>query len=197
MLKSKINSLKPRVGTTLFIAIDGHGGSGKSTLAELLADELSAQVIHTDDFASPDNKVNWRKNLIKFVFEPIAQDDKFLNYDRTKWWESHHPTPAVNEPVTEVMILEGVSSLNAEFQKYISLGIYVDTPTEVCIKRGVARDSDVGKSKSEIVKIWKKWIAEENDYFKTNKAKDIADIVLDGTKPFPIQFKNSVIKNTK
>jgi uridine kinase len=189
MLKSKISSLKPRVGSTLFIAIDGHGGSGKSTLAELLAIEFSAQIIHTDDFASPDKRINWRKNLIKFVFEPIAQGEKFLNYDRTKWWESHYPTPAVSEPVTEVMILEGVSSLNSEFQKYISLGIYVETPTEVCIKRGVARDSNVGKSENELLKIWKKWIAEENDYFKSNKAKEIADIVVDGTKPFPDQFK--------
>lgn len=194
MLKNKIKLLKPKVGKTLFIAIDGHGGSGKSTLAELLAIELSAQVIHTDDFASPDKKIKWRKNLIKSVFEPIAQGDKFLNYDRTKWWETHYPTPAANEPVTDIMILEGVSSLNTEFQKYISLGIYVDTPTEVCIQRGVARDSNVGKSETEIMKIWEKWIAEENEYFKSNNAKDIADIVLDGTKPFPEQFKTSELK---
>src|SRR5438105_13844368 len=41
----------PKLGRCRLIAIDGHGGSGKSTLAELLARDLKAEIIHTDDFA--------------------------------------------------------------------------------------------------------------------------------------------------
>ena len=37
------------------VAIDGHGGSGKSTPATLIANQLQAQIIHTDDFAGRDN----------------------------------------------------------------------------------------------------------------------------------------------
>ena len=60
------------VGTRI-IAIDGLGGAGKSTLAAWLAEELRATaVIHTDDFASWDNPIDWWPVLIEQVLEPLA-----------------------------------------------------------------------------------------------------------------------------
>jgi uridine kinase len=41
------------------VAVDGHGGAGKSTLALELSELLGAEIIHTDDFASPENPVYW------------------------------------------------------------------------------------------------------------------------------------------
>jgi len=55
-----IRSSKSPVGmTTRIIAIDGPGGAGKSSLAEHLAHELDAPIVHTDDFASWDNPIEW------------------------------------------------------------------------------------------------------------------------------------------
>lgn len=173
----------------MFIAIDGHGGSGKSTLAAELAEKLDAQVVHTDDFASWDNPKNWWVNTIDQVFKPIVSGIRTLSYERSKWWENHHPEPVVNDPVSPIMILEGVSASREEFRRYISLSIFVDTPKEVCLMRGFERDQgNDGKSDQEIKEMWIKWYRDEENFFVNHTIKANADIVIDGTKPFKYQI---------
>jgi len=46
-IEEVLSSKKPKVGQTLFIAVDGHGGSGKSALAVWLAEKLKAQIVRT------------------------------------------------------------------------------------------------------------------------------------------------------
>ncbi len=183
-IKKLIMAKKPKVGRVRFIAIDGHGGSGKSTLAKLLSDKLGAEIIHTDDFASPGNSKNWWPLLIEPVFEPVANGAQLLSYQPSKWWENHHPAPVVDQPVTDIMILEGVSSLRDEFREYVSFGIFVDTPRDICLRRGVERDKVTGKSEEELTKLWDKWLANEEDYMARDNPKVYADIVLKGDKPF-------------
>ncbi|PIR59713.1 MAG: hypothetical protein COU68_04135, partial [Candidatus Pacebacteria bacterium CG10_big_fil_rev_8_21_14_0_10_45_6] len=145
MLKTDITKLlkttKPKVGDTLFIGIDGHGGAGKLTLADSLAKELSAEIIQTDDFASEDNPLEWWKLLAPTIFIPIQNGHTTLQYECSRWWENpDQKRKLVSKQVTPIMIIEGVSALRKEFRQYISLGIFVDTPLELCIKRGVQRD---------------------------------------------------------
>lgn len=167
------------------IAIDGHGGSGKSTLANLLSDKLQAQIIHTDDFSGWDNPLDWWPLVIERVFEPIQSGESTLNYPRSKWWETHNPAPVVGQPVTPIMILEGVSSLRKEFRPYIGYGIFVDTPLEVCLQRGFERDKGQdGKPDEEIKQMWQEWYEKEEVYIKRDNPKEFADLVADGTRPF-------------
>ncbi len=174
------------------LAIDGHGGSGKSTLAEVLAKQLSAGIIRTDDFASWDNPLSWWPLLIEYVFEPIGEGAKTLSYPRSKWWGDHRPEPVLDQPVTEIMILEGVTSLRKEFRAYISYGIFVDTPKEICFQRGLARDAGMdGKTDAEIEAMWIDWIAQEDEYIAGDNPKAYADKVVDGSRPFSKQIATS------
>ena len=177
---------KPKVGSTLFIAVDGHGGSGKSTFAQLLADKLGAEVIKQDDFASWDNPLDWWPLVIERVFEPIKSGAETLSYPRSKWWPDHNPEPVVEKPVTKLMILEGVSSLRKEFRDYISFGIFIDTPEALCLQRGMQRDIDAGRTPEEVEKEWHDWLKDEDEYFARDNPKAYADIVIDGTKPFEL-----------
>ncbi len=186
------NSLATRpskVAQTKFIAIDGHGGSGKSSLATWLVGKLDAQIIHTDDFASWDNPLDWWPLVIERVFQTINDGARTLSYPRLKLWANHNPEPVVDQLVTSIMILEGVSSLRKEFRPYISLGIFVDTPEGVCLERGLARDSSTGKSRDELTMIWKRWLKDEDEYMNRDQPHDYADIVVDGTKPFDEQLQ--------
>lgn len=174
----------------ILIAVDGHGGSGKSTLANLLADKLQAQIIHTDDFAGLDNPLNWWPLVIEKVFEPIKNGEKLLNYPRSKWWETHNPEPVVNQPVTPTMILEGVSALRKEFRPYISYGIFVDAPKEVCLQRGFERDKGQdGKSDEEIKQMWEQWYKDEENYIRRDSPKEFADLIVYGTKSLDKQIE--------
>lgn len=168
------------------LAIDGRAGSGKSTLAEFLAREFSAEIIRTDDFASWDDPFQWWPLLIESVFDPIGRGSRTLSYPRSNWWAGHHPEPVVDQPVTEIMILEGVGALRREFRPYISFGIFVDTPEATCLQRGVARDAGMdGKPDAEIETIWRAWVAEENEYLARDNPKAVAHQIVDGGRPFP------------
>jgi len=187
-IQELIDSKQPKVGNVFFVAIDGHGGSGKSTLAKQLSEKLGAEILHTDDFAGWDNPLNWWPLVIERVFEPIKNGATTLNYPRSSWWENHHPEPVMDQPVTKIMILEGVSSLRTEFRDYISLGFFVDTPKELCLQRGVERDTGTGKSREELAQMWSKWFEEEDIYIKRDEPKKHADLIIDGTKPIEDQI---------
>ena len=47
-LPEMLRSRHPKVGNTLFIAVDGRGGSGKSTLAKYLSENLNAEIVQTE-----------------------------------------------------------------------------------------------------------------------------------------------------
>jgi uridine kinase len=187
-LRKILESKQAKVGRTLFIAIDGRGGSGKSTLANWLSSELHTEIIRTDDFASWQNMFEWWPLVIERVFEPIRSGATMLNYPRSKWWDNHHPQPAVRQPVTPVMILEGVSSSRREFEDYLSLCIFVDTPREICLQRGITRDLVTGKTYEELQRMWEVWTAGEDRYLERDEPAKHADFCVDGTRPFDEQI---------
>jgi uridine kinase len=187
-LRHILSSTKPKVKNTTFIAVDGRGGSGKSTLAIWLSEKLNASIVRTDDFASWQNPYDWWPLVIELVFEPIKNGATSLNYPRSKWWENHHPEPAIGQPVTAVMILEGVSSSRKEFRNYISLSLFVETPKELCLKRGIERDTNTGKTIDELNQMWERWFEEEDVYMRRDEPKKHADIVIDGSNPFDEQL---------
>jgi uridine kinase len=187
-IKKLLAKVQPSAGSTKIIAIDGHGGSGKSSLASWLAKKLDAEVIHTDDFASWDNPFDWWSELIKLVLEPISQGKKVLSYPRSSWWEGHTRPGVLNQRITPIVILEGVTSSRKEFRKYIALEIFVDTPKEICLERGITRDLEFGKSRDELEQIWQEYYLEEEKYMKRDNPQEFADIVVDGTRSFEKQL---------
>lgn len=189
-IREILSSKTPSVGNTLFIAVDGHGGSGKSTFAKLLGEKLGAQIVQTDYFASWDNPLNWWPLVIQYVFEPIKNGATTLNYPRSKWSPDHNPEAVIDQPVTPIMILEGVSSLRKEFREYIGYGIFVDTPKGLCLQRGVERDLtyDYKKSREELTEMWNKWFGDEEAYFKRDNPNAYANLVIDGNQPFEGQI---------
>lgn len=187
-LRQMLSSRHSKSGKTFFIAIDGRAGSGKSTLAQWLAKELDAQVVMTDDFASWNNPFNWWLAVIEQVFHPIRNGSQSISYPRTKWWDNHHPEPVINQPVTGIMILEGVGSSRKEFQEYISLNIFVDTARDICLRRGLERDRGTGKTAKELTRLWEGWFEEEEKYLQRDQPREHADIEIDGTKPLEDQI---------
>ena len=110
-------------GSTRIVGIDGHGGAGKSTLARYVADRMQIETVHTDDFASWDNPKDWRPLVSEQVLEPIRTGARTLSYQRSQWWPGHRPEPVVDQPVTDVVVLEGVGSLRREFRPYLSVAL--------------------------------------------------------------------------
>ncbi|TAH35157.1 hypothetical protein EYC59_02415 [Candidatus Saccharibacteria bacterium] len=176
-ITQRIKAASLPVGMSVkIVAVDGHGGSGKSTLAERLSKELGAEVVHTDDFASWDNTLDWWPSLKDKVLEPIKNGAKTLNYNRSSWASDHHPEPVVDQPVTPIIILEGVSSARKEFRPYLSFAIWVETPVDVCMERGLARDGQPAKEQ------WLQWLADEDIYIARDSPQEYANLIVKGTE---------------
>ena len=163
---------------TSVAAIDGYGGAGKSTLAGLLSDELVAQgfrvdLVHTDDFASADNPLGWWPRLIEQVLQPLREGAQ-ARYQRYDWtlgrlaeWRSIEPGGLV--------LLEGVSASRDAFLPYLSLAVWIETPADERLRRGLERDGEQAREQ------WRQWMAAELAWGDAERPWRRADIVLSGS----------------
>jgi uridine kinase len=160
--------------TTRIVAIDGCGGAGKSTLARTLAAALdAAAIVPTDDFASWDDQFEWWPRLLEQIIVPLRRGE-IARYQRFDWgtrqlaeWIELPHNPAR-------VILEGVAAMRREFEPYLAYRIWVDTPRDVRLRRGVERDGEALRSQ------WDRWMAAEADYVASDRPMDRADVIVPG-----------------
>ena len=145
-----IRSVRMPAGvTTRLVAVDGPGGAGKSSLGNWLAEKLDAQVIHTDDFANWENPVGWWPHLIELALEPLAAG-RPARYQPTSWGGEERE-PIQIEP-TGIVILEGVTASRQAFQPYLAYSIWIETPREIRLQRGLERDGERARQQ------WEQWM---------------------------------------
>jgi len=156
---------------TRIVAVDGPGGAGKSSLADRLARELDAQIIHTDDFASWENPVDWWPDLIERALKPLAAGEP-ARYQPTSWGGEQRE-PVVIEP-SGIVILEGVTASREGFRPYLAYSIWIETPRDLRLQRGVERDGEHMRSQ------WEQWIEGEDRYIERERPAEHADVVLRG-----------------
>jgi uridine kinase len=161
-------------GATRITAVDGPGGAGKSTLAAALAAELRAPVVHTDDFASWDEPIDWWPRLLAEVLEPLARGD-VARFEPTRWGGPAKPRVEVR-PGGDV-VLEGVTASRAAFRPYLAYAIWVETPRDLRLQRGLERDG------ADARPLWERWMAEEDGYVERERPHVRADRVLRGDVP--------------
>lgn len=180
---------------TILIGIDGCGGAGKSTLAQAFKEVNSEKVtvIHMDDFYKPSqlrklikkNEIggNWDCERVKEqVLLPLSKNQK-TQYQRYDWNEDElaewHDVLSGG-----LVVIEGCYSLVEELESYYDFKIWIDSPKDLRLTRGIERD---GEQKRHL---WEKlWMPAEELYIETQKPKDKVDLIIDGTG------KQSNIKN--
>lgn len=185
-LKAAIANATTLVGNTVFIAIDGWGASGKSSLASHIGDALGAEIVRVDDFSTQES-FSWITRFREEVLVPVANGEKALTYQPESWW-GHTPKPIVDQPVTPIMVVEGVGCLTAELWPNWGVTVFVDTPRSICFDRGVERDLASGQPKEKVARCWREWQAAEAQYFEAQNLAARAGFVIDGTVSFAGQL---------
>lgn len=172
----KIHSAKaPGNMLSKIIAIDGPGGAGKSTLATRISKAFGdAPIIHTDDFASWENPLNWWPRMIEQVLEPLSAN-MVARYQRYDWITKQLAEWHDIQPV-QFIILEGVSASREIFRPYLAFSIWVETPRDERLRRGLERDGENARG------LWEQWMAEEDSYVKREDPVKKADVVVSGTE---------------
>lgn len=168
------------------IAIDGRSGSGKTTLAATLAERLKAEVLHLDDFTDGYKPFSGVPLLEQYVLAPIRRDETTLNYPRLQYAIGESAV-VERQPVTPMMILEGVGSAHELLRPYISKIVLVETPKHIREAWGMARDeAQRDRSDEENQKVWAICDAAENNYFDHSDLMAVADVVVRGDQPYDI-----------
>ena len=164
-----------RPGPVRLVAVDGPGGAGKSTFAAALASALAAPVVHTDDFASWDQPIDWWPRLLEQVIEPLTagRPARYQRYD----WVTESLAEWIDLDPAPVVIIEGVTAGRAEWRRHLSAIIWVETPADERLRRGLERDGE------DALADWETWGADEDRHYAADPTRDHADVIVDGTVP--------------
>ena len=176
-LAAIVASIMERPGPVRIVAIDGPGGAGKTTLAQQLSDAAGgAPVVHTDDFATRDG-ATWWPRFLEQVIEPLINGApaQYQRYD----WVTGEPAEWHTVEQAPIVIIEGVSSARGEWASHLSFVVWVETPRNERLRRGLERDGIDARSD------WDAWMAEEDVHFANDPTRERADLVVDGTSGPP------------
>ena len=171
-----VEAIMTKPGPMRLVAVDGPGGAGKSTFARELSEAAGgAPVVHTDDFAAADCPIDWWPRLLEQVIEPLVRGGaaRFQRYD---WpsealaeWHTIEPEP--------IVIIEGVSAGRSEWAEHLGFLIWIETPREERLRRGVDRDGIAALDD------WESWMASEDTHYERDPTRERADVIVDGTRP--------------
>jgi uridine kinase len=171
-LVDEVRASSPPAGVaTRIVAVDGLGGAGKTTVAERLGQALDAPVVHTDDFASWDDPVDWWPQLLAQVLEPLAAG-RAARFTPSAWGGPPREPVAI-EPAAFV-IVEGVTASRAAFRPYVAYAIWVEAPRDLRLARGLARGGDNVRER------WEAWMTAEDRYVELERPAEHVNRVLPG-----------------
>ena len=153
----------------VLVGIGGRGGAGKTSLAHAIPD---AEIVSTDEFW--DGREFDLGRLRREVFDPLVAGGtaRFASFD----WAAQ---TARGERVVEahgVVVVEGVCALHRMFREDYALRVWVETPREARLARGIARDGEGARATWEEI-----WMPMEDRYVERDDPTAAADLIVDGT----------------
>ncbi len=190
----RINTMWNETQRPLLVGVSGLGASGKSTLAEQLHREIAGScLVEVDDFyrtekdragehrseAIISNKFNW-DHLDSRVFGALA-GKRDIHYQRCRREIGVEDT-WVFHPVEKVIILEGIYLFQNKFIDKFDFRIWVETPHDVRLRRGIARDELTRDGDREVARIsWETiWMPQDQRYFDHERPDLRADAIIYG-----------------
>jgi uridine kinase len=177
------------------VALDGGSGSGKSTLAVLVAAELNAAVVESDDFFAAEitdaewdamepreraaAAIDWRR-LRREALEPLlsGKPASWHPFDFAAGARADGTYPMAVEAVTRepasVIVLDGAYSARPEISDLIGLAVLVDVPSSERHRRIALREED----KAFLAAWHARWDAAEDYYFTHVRPASSFDLVV-------------------
>lgn len=100
----------------------------------------------------------------------VIHTDDFASWDEPLSCEWHDVDPG------GVVLIEGVCSSRRVFRPYLAAAVWVDTPREVRLDRGLDRDG------ATAVGLWSAWMVEEYyAWIADERPAEAADLIVPGS----------------
>ncbi len=188
-LKEIIYLKPPKNGEYYLIAIDGRAGSGKTSLSKYLNSILPEfSFLCGDDYFEPiQHPISWGgyngERFARDIIKPLQDNKKTINYHAYDWDNEPH-LKNLSLKITKGIFVDRVYSFSFEID--YDLKIWVETPRDLTIKRGIKRSS-MPKDRAE--KVWQElWKPMEDRYISQYHPDKKADIIIDGAKSYRDQI---------
>ena len=169
------------------VTIDGSCASGKTTLASELAAQVSASVVHTDDYVIP----HARKTAERLAVPGGNCDSDRLFREVVEPWKSGLPVhmrrydckadcflPEEPLPESDVLILEGSYSNLPPIREQADVRIFVHISRAEQKARLQARENP-----ESLKRFYDRWIPLEEAYFAAYGLPDADCIIINGKAP--------------
>lgn len=171
----------PTLGPGRLVCVDGPAGSGKTTLGaavrraarDLLPADGTVDLLHMDNvYAGWAGLETGMATVATSVVEPLRHG-RPGRYRRFDWHAMAFAEQHVVNPV-DVLVIEGVGSASAAYDDAITCLVWVETPSDVRLDRGLARDGE------RLRDHWLQWREVEEAMFTRERTRQRADVVVDG-----------------
>lgn len=179
------------------LGIAGCSGSGKTTLAEELARELEGTHFHLDHYYRDLAHMSYEERCLQNFDDPDILESELLIRDvgrmaagETIWHPQYDFATHTRKKnaITRMepghlLIIDGIFALHYPgLRKFYDLGIYVDTPDEVCYERRLRRDvNQRGRTQESVAQHYAETVRPMAEKYVRPSAKH-ADLVMDGTE---------------
>ena len=161
------------------VGVDGCGAAGKTTFATRLAKAAGgAPVVHTDDFASFDEPIEWWPRMLAEVIEPLSNGAS-ATYRPYDWVARQRSDHVIEIPPAPLIVIEGVGAIRQAWRERLVTRIWVDAPRDARLRRGLDRDG------VHMLEFWTWWMAEEDRYVSADDPRSHADLHVDGEPSIP------------
>lgn len=167
----------PTLGSGRLVCVDGPAGAGKTTLAAAVADTVGAPVVHLDDLYEGWGGLSTIDRQLAGLLAPLAagRPGRYRRYD---WERAEYAELRTVAPVP-LLLLEGVGAGSASVAELITTLVFVDAPHDLRMRRGLERDGNA------FAPHWEAWAAAETQRFTTDRTRERADVLVDGTALSP------------
>ena len=174
-----VDEIRTTKSPVRLVGIDGCGGAGKTTFARRLtaAANEAWPVVHTDDFATHDEPIQWWPRMLAEVIEPLLQKQPamFRPYD----WVQRRPGRLTTIEPADVVIIEGVGATRAAWRDRLAISIWIDTDSALRLRRGLQRDGEA------LADFWREWRIAEDRYVAAEEPQQHADLLVAGDPTEP------------
>ena len=168
------------LGEARLVAVDGRSGGGKTTTAARLAATVpGAAVVHTDDVAWNQARLDWAELLRDGVLRPVRAG-RAVSWTPPAWAPNgRHGT--IDLPAdAPLVVVEGVGVSRRDLAGWFDLRLWVQSDRAEAHRRGIERDG-----RPDAADFWAAWEAEEVPFLAADRPWERADAVVAGRPELP------------